>query len=514
MKMLELFQSARNVSVPLVVIRTVDQMATAEAIRAALAEFVVVTWDAARGMMPAMDVVGRPSGVAVAALGKAGIKADETVNFADAMVAAAKLPRGAVLIAYNAHRQLTAAEPLAVATNVQSVSNLRDVLKRDFRMLVLLGPTVTLPGELEQDVVVIDHELPGIEELATVTKDLYASAKLPAPSDEVVHRATDATSGLSLFAAEQVVAMSLTPQGLNLDALWERKRVTIEQTPGLTVWRGRETFTDLVGLAALKAHLRRRMQSKRRIGVVVWIDEIDKALANVEQDTSGVRMYQLLKLLTEMENNEWTGFVGVGVAGGGKSLIAKAFGNEAGVPTIALDLGATESKYVGDSEANLLHIMQVIKAVGHGNAYFIATSNAATVMRPELQRRFSDGMWFFDLMTMEEREAAWQFYTQRYELQAQTRPADEGWTGAEIRNACRYAWETDCALVEAAQMVVPMAQSRADDLEQLRRYAHGRFLNVGAPGWYEYTPQPMQRMVRAIALPGPLVDEIQRMPES
>ena len=58
-------------------------------------------------------------------------------------------------------------------------------------------------------------------------------------------------------------------------------------------------------------------------------------------------MYQLLKLLTEMENNRWKGFIGVGVAGGGKSLIAKALGNEAGVPTVALDLGATESKYVG-----------------------------------------------------------------------------------------------------------------------------------------------------------------------
>lgn len=515
MKMLDLFNSARSVSVPILVIRTADQMATADVIRKAVAEFPVVRWDAAMGITPTADLQGKPYPLGVQALTAAKIAPDDTIGFADAMVAAKRLPPKSVLLVFNAQRQLQAQEPLAIAQNVQALVNLRDDYKRNFRMVVLLGPAVTVPSEMEQDVVIINHELPTRDELKVIVNDMHKAGGLQPPSDDVLTKAVDAVSGLSAFAAEQVVAMSLLPEiGVDIDALWERKRVTIEQTKGLTVWRGRERFADLIGLEALKTNLRLRMAGKRPIGVVVWIDEIDKALANVEQDTSGVRMYQLLKLLTTMENNEWPGFVGVGLPGGGKSLIAKAFGNEAGVPTIALDFGATESKFVGESEENLIRVIQVIEAVGQGNAYFIATSNNATVMRPELQRRFTDGMWMFDLMSDAERDAAWKYYIHKYELPEQKRPKDMAWTGAEIRNCCRFAHETGATLIQAAGMIIPMAQSRAQDVEQLRRYANGRFLDANKGGWYQYTEQPMEQVVRAIALPSPVIDALQNQKES
>ena len=215
-----------------------------------------------------------------------------------------------------------------------------------------------------------------------------------------------------------------------------------------------------------------------------------------------------------MEDNEWPGFVGVGVAGGGKSAIAKAFGNEAGVPTVALDLGATESKYVGESEANINRVIDIIKAVGRGHAYFIATSNAATIMRPELQRRFFDGMWMFDLMSDAERAAAWKYFVKKYGLSKQTLPDSESWTGAEIRNACRYASDTGSTLIEAAGLIVPMARSRADDIEALRKYAHGRFLDATKGGSYKYEAAPMVKSLRAIALPPKVIETIVKMKES
>ena len=506
--MLKLFESARCVSVPLLVIRTADQWATLEALKAASGEHPLAQWDAVRGITEANKEGGK-------ALSKAQISGENTVGFADALAEADKLPPRAILFCLNAHRQLAGSEPMAAASNVQAVSNLRDRYKLNFRMLVLLVPEFTAPPELAHDVVVLDHALPGPSELGVLVRELHASVKgLTAPSDDVVAKAVDAVSGLSLFEAEQVTAMSLTEGGLDISALWERKRTAIEQTPGLSVWRGTERFADLVGLDALKQHLQLRLHAKRPIGVVVWIDEIDKALANVESDTSGVRMYQLLKLLTEMENNEWPGFIGVGVAGGGKSAIAKAVGNEAGVPTIALDLGATESKYVGESEGNLNRVIQIIKAVGRGHAYFIATSNAATVMRPELQRRFFDGMWMFDLMTDVERKAAWAVYLKKYQLKAQPLPDDTAWTGAEIRNACRFAADTGCSVAQAAQFIVPMARGRADDIEALRKYAHGRFLDATNGGTYEYVPEPMQKQVRAITLPPMVADLLPPMKES
>jgi len=494
--MLKLFEAARRVSVPILVVRTADQFATVETIRATSSEFPIVQHDAARGLTP-VNKEGK------AALDKEKIKADDTISFVDAMMAIRLLPKGAIVCVHNAIRQLASSEPVASAAAVQAVANLRDEFKVNFRMLVLLGPIFVTPPELEHDVVTIDHGLPGPDELTTIVTELHNSAKQPKPKPAILSRAIDAVSGLSSFAAEQVVAMSMTEQGLDLDALWERKRTTIEQTRGLAVWRGKEAFTDLVGLDSIKEKLRRRMRAKTPVGVIVYMDEIDKIFANVESDTSGVRMDQMRSFLVEMENNEWRGMVCVGVPGGGKSAIAKAFGNECGVPTIALDLGDMEGSLVGESEARVRHAMAVIKAIGRGHAYIIATSNNATIMRPELQRRFTDGMFFFDVMTAEERDACWKFYAKKYGIKDIERPEDDGWTGAEIRNCVREAWDTDVSLREAARFIVPMAQSRVHEIEELRQYAHGRFLDASRPGPYVYSAAPLAeraKNVRAIHL--------------
>jgi len=52
---------------------------------------------------------------------------------------------------------------------------------------------------------------------------------------------------LAAFPAEQALAMSLVSAKLDTADLWERKRQIIEQTPGLSVWRGGETLKILAG---------------------------------------------------------------------------------------------------------------------------------------------------------------------------------------------------------------------------------------------------------------------------
>ncbi len=512
--MLKLFKAARLAGIPILAIRTADQNATIQAIKAEWDEFVLAQWDAARGVTP-VNKAGQQ------ALAKADIKSDDTINFVEAMGAAQQLPPKAILFAHNAQRQLHTSEPLAVAASVQSVCNVRDTFKMNFRMLVLLTPYGFVPpSELEHDLVTLDHALPGSDVLKTVVEELFVAAKknfegLPDPTPESLTRSVDAISGLSKFEAEQVTAMSLTPTGIDLDALWERKRVTIEQTRGLKVYRGKERFDDIVGLENVKARLRQRLTGRRPIGVVVWVDEIDKVLANVEHDTSGVRMDQLRTLLAEMEDNEWEGVVLAGLPGGGKSLLGKAFGNEAGVPTISLDLAAMEGSLVGESEARLRQAMAVIKAVGGGSAFFVATSNNATIMRPELQRRFTGGFFFFDVMTAEERRAAWTFYLTKYGLDAtQPLPPDDGWTAAEVRNCAREAWNCRISLAEAAQYIIPVAQARAEEFEGMRRYANGKYLGASKAGTYKYTKKAMATMVRAIALHPIEADTIVNMQES
>lgn len=538
-KMLQLFEQARTVSVPVLVLRTPDQNASADAIRGSAQEFVVLQWDAARGITPVLDQSDQPTPATRAALNKmfptnqlptgntaesrAAIRryaVPETLGFADAMDAMHGMPKGTVLLAHNSHRQLHASEPNALAGNVQAVANLRDVLKRDFRMLVLMGPMgMSVPSELARDSITIEHELPTGEELGKIVTEISGSAKkgsaeFEAPSNDQMPLVISAVSGLCHFEAEQQLAMSLVPTGIDLDALWERKRVAIENTRGLRVYRGKERFSDIIGLDSAKARLSQRIRGKVPIGCVLWVDEIDKVFANVEHDTTGVRTDQFMTFLTEMENNEWEGALYAGLPGGGKSLLAKAFGNEAGVPTIQLDLGGMEGSLVGESEQRIREAMAVIKAIGGGHAFIIATSNNATIMRPELQRRFTAGFFFFDLMTQAEREAAWAYYMKKYGLEPQPFPEDEGWSAAEIRNCARDAWNSNISLVEASRFVLPVAQSRASEFSDMRQYAHGKYLDATKPGPYQFDPAPMASHIRAIAVPRAAIAALEQMKES
>lgn len=379
----------------------------------------------------------------------------------------------------------------------------------------MLVSDLSVPAELAHDVVIIDHALPGPDELTTVVKEVCEAAKeMPQPSDVQIAKAVDAVSGLSAFEAEQVTAMSLTADGIDIPALWERKRMSIEQTDGLTIVRGTTTFDDLRGLESVKARLRSHITAKTPLGVVVWIDEGADVFSNVESDTSGVKTDQQRGLLTKMEEHGWRGIIAVGVPGSGKSALAAAFGNEAGVPTISVDFGAMESRYVGDSEAKLRQAISVIEAVGRGHAFFVLTCNSLRGIRPQFQRRFRRGVFFFDLPTADEREAIWQLYEKKYGIVSQPRPSDEAWTGSEIRECCESAWDTGTTLLEAATYIVPIARSRASEIETMRTEAHGRFLDASHAGTYRYEPEAMKPTLRAIALPKPVVDAIVGMRES
>ena len=113
---------------------------------------------------------------------------------------------------------------------------------------------------------------------------------------------------------------------------------------------------------------------------------------------------------------------------------------------------------------------------------------------PELRRRFTLGTFFFDLPDEAERDQIWTIWKKRYEIGKQVCSgnfSDEGWTGAEIRQCCDIAWRLGCSLKDAAGFVVPVSKSAADQLEQLRRAAEGRFLSASKRGVYtRETPKP------------------------
>jgi SpoVK/Ycf46/Vps4 family AAA+-type ATPase len=102
-----------------------------------------------------------------------------------------------------------------------------------------------------------------------------------------------------------------------------------------------------------------------------------------------------------------------------------------------------------------------------------------------------DGVFFVDLPTRQQRDAIWRMYLDRFGLDArQARPADEDWTGAEIRSCCPLAALLDVPLAAAAQNVVPIARTAGEAVDKLRTWATGRCLSADRSGIYQRAEQP------------------------
>ena len=490
------FHAARCVSTPLVAVRTADPASTTQLLMETLKQGrelpPLLGWDVIRGLFG----IGRDIGEELARV--LGDRQPETVGPAEALFLAMQLCEDGLLFYSNAHRFWN--EPGVM----QGIWNLRDSFKSTVRMLVLLAvPGATLPPELAQDVFVVDEPLPSATHLEQIVRETFNSAKLAEPERSKIDRAVDALIGLAAFPAEQALAMSLVKKELDTEDLWERKRQIIEQTPGLSVWRGGETFDDLGGLGNVKSFLRAVLAGVDPPRVIVFIDEIEKAFAGTGTDLSGVKTEMTGTILTYMQDREADGIVLTGPPGAAKSAVAKATGNTAGIPTIAFDLAAMESSLVGASTDRLRTALKIIDAVSQGRMLFIATCNSIASLPPELRRRFTLGTFFFDLPTEEEREIIWQIYLKKYGVSGDL-PDDEGWTGAEIKECCRKAHRLGMSLAHAARYIVPVSRSAAEQVKALRQMASGKFISASTQGMYQYKetqPAPRRRIIRDIGGP-------------
>jgi hypothetical protein len=468
MNLIEQFKAARRAAVPIIAIETVDQQNTIRTIG--------VETNGIRGLTP----LNEP---AEAVINSISGEQDPSMftNPSEMLSKAILIPSKAVLFMSNAHRFLNRAGQGSEFV-AQGVGNVREVFKANGATLILLGPGFTFPDELRQDIMVLTEPLPVLDEIMAIIKSIFEDASLPLPKE--IDKIADTLIGLSGFAAEQTLATCLSKEGLNREALWERKCKAIEQTPGLSIWRGKEMFSDIGGCENAKNFLRSILKGKQSPRCIVFIDEIEKGLAGIQGDSSGTSQDQFGYFLTWMQDKGIEGVVAVGPAGAAKSALAKAVGNEGGIPTIVFDFGGMKDKFVGESGRKTRQALQIIDAISQGRVLCIATCNSIAILPPELRRRFALGTWFFDLPTDSERRLIWDIYLKKYAVKGPL-PNDENWTGAEIRKCAEIAWRLEISLKEASAYIVPVAVSGKDKLEELRRTSSGKFINAGKPGIYQ-----------------------------
>ena len=383
---------------------------------------------------------------------------------------------------------------------------LRDLaikMRTKAQAIVIMGPVLQLPADLEKEVTVVEFPLPDEGEIeATLEQVIKAVANTKgietemAPEDR--ERLVKSAQGLTMDEIESVFARSLVEKKrFDVDAVLKEKRQIIRKSGLLEYYAPDSRIRDVGGMELLKE----------------WLDQRTASFSDAARDF-GIPAPKGILLL--------------GVQGCGKSLIAKAVAAHWNLPLLKLDVGRIFGSLVGQSEENIRKAIAVAESVapcvlwadelekgfaGVGGSgvsdggttarvfatfltwmsektapvFMIATANDVTSLPPEMLRkgRF-DEIFFVDLPDKAEREEIFAIH-----LRKRNRPVESfdlpalaekthGFSGAEIEQvvvgALYIAFDAGRELLQAdieeeAKNVVPLSVMMKEEIGELRQWA-------------------------------------------
>lgn len=496
---IELFTDARNVSTPVVAIRTFDPTSTVTIIQqslgAELAELTpFITYDSIHGLRGLTDA-GTAAAQKMAAA--AGMELGASVDLPIALGILERATEDVLAFIYNPQLVWDVDKKV-----IQGISNLRNDYKARGNMCIMLvGVGDSIPVELQQDTLVLEHPLPTRDELAAVVRETYAYAfnsdpkKYKAckdgPSKEAVAKCVDALIGIPLFPAEQACAMCLDKVTgvMDIETLWTRKKTIVSQQKGLTYRAGGLKLKDLYGVESFKNYAMKLMNGPEAPTVILRMDEIQRQFSGSDTDSSGVKGDLMGEWLTWVNDNDIYCTLLLGVPGSSKSHSIDCIAGEKDKPVIDYSISRMQDSLVGNSNKNMVGCNHTVQAISDGRVWLIATANKLTGLPPELISRFQvGGIFFFDAPDDDEKKGIMDLKVEANHLTAQPYPDMTGWTGRDIKNCALKARKMVTSLEEAGQYVVPLMTSHKEEMEALRSAAGDRFLSASKPGVYRYTP--------------------------
>jgi MoxR-like ATPase len=368
---------------------------------AATAGYAIRYWDCATGIT---DADGKP------------VRNDQDPNMALDYIRDSR--ERAVFVLRDLHKWL---DPI-VLRKVRSLARaLQSAPRSEARAIVVLTPSAEVPPELSGHAIVLDWPLPDRAEVAKILDDTIA-------------------------ALPPELALTAAPNG--------QRDAAIDASVGLSAEEIANTFARSLVLSrkidpVLVANEKKRVIAREK--VLTWYDPDPRGLDAVGGNDVLKRWLTQRKLAFGPKARAYgleapRGVFLVGIPGCGKSLTAKSIATAYGMPLLRLDMGALQSKYVGESQQNIRKALATAEAVAPcvlwadeiekalagsqgaqgdggvsadalgtllswmqeraGAVFVVATANDVRALPPELLRkgRF-DEIFFVDLPTLSERAA-------------------------------------------------------------------------------------------------------------
>jgi hypothetical protein len=400
-----------------------------------------------------------------------------------------------------------------VLRRLRNLAQLLGRAKRDeARSIVILTPPMDIPPDLQDHVVMVKWELPDRAELGgvfdTLLRGVSAETRKEVEASGVRDAAIEAAVGLTVEAATNTLAKSLATQRKIVPSLVAADKKAVVKGKGLEWFEPDPRGLEAVG------------------GLIPFKKWLSRKMAAFDQKARdyGLPMPKGVML--------------VGVPGCGKSLLAKAVATALQCPLLRGDFGASQSKWVGESQENIRKVFAMAEAVGRcvlwldeiekalggaisgaadggvsqdalgtflswmqerkGQVFVIATANDVSKLPPELLRkgRF-DEMFFVDLPTLSEREEILRVTFKQFPRDVsgvnvrEVAGACKDFTGSEVAAIVAEAFEeafydggreiTTDDLIASAVNVAPLAVTAKEKISALREWAKGRARPASTP---------------------------------
>lgn len=375
--------------------------------------------------------------------------------------------------------------------------------------LVLITPTFSLNPDVDKLIKQIELPLPNFEVFQKRLLTKLEEKNLIEGNKEEKEKLLLAASGLTLKQAEDAFFEIISGKGKvgidDIGSILQKKKGLIKCSGLLEFIDVSNQDIEIGGMDILKD----------------WLKRIRKCFGE-EARKAGIKVPR--------------GILLIGVSGCGKSAIIQATAKEWGMFLIRLNPARLFEKYVGDSEANIRKVIQIIevlapcvlwideiekgfpKSSSHDSTgtsqrilgtfltwlaekksavFIMTTANDISQIPLELTRKGRiDEIFFFDLPVHKERKQIFEIHLRNYSHDPlkinleKLADASAGFSGSEIEGAVeessRNAFYDGAELstdniLNLLKTIIPVSVQRKEEIASLKAWANGRARNASSP---------------------------------